>query len=65
LKQGFNIRYDIPDNPEIVTSYLVIESEDGKPLARFTIAFKEGATFPHMWNMSDIVNDARGKKKKT
>lgn len=59
LKAGFNIRYEIPDDIDIVTCFLIIESEDGVPLAKFTIAFKEGGTFPHMWNMSDIVTDAR------
>jgi len=59
LKAGFNIRYEIPDDIDIVTSFLIIESEDGVPLAKFTIAFKEGGTFPHMWNMSDIVRDAK------
>jgi hypothetical protein len=59
LKAGFNIRYEIPDDIDIVTSFLIIESEEGVPLAKFTIAFKEGGVFPHMWNMSDIVRDAK------
>lgn len=59
LKAGFNIRYEIPESPEIATCALVIESEEGQPLAKFTIAFKEGGTFPHMWNMSEIVQDAK------
>jgi hypothetical protein len=59
LKAGFNIRYEIPDEIDIVTCYLIIESEEGVPLAKFNIAFKEGGTFPHMWQMSDIVADAR------
>lgn len=59
LKAGFNIRYEIPDDIDIANCYLIIESQDGIPLAKFTIAFKEGGTFPHMWNMSDIVNDAK------
>jgi hypothetical protein len=59
LKAGFNMRYEIPDDIDIATCYLIIESEQGQPLAKFTIAFKEGGTFPHMWNMSDIVADAK------
>jgi hypothetical protein len=64
LRRGFNLRYDLPDDPDIVTCYLVIESEDGEDIAKFTVSFKEGATFPHMFNMSDIVNDARRQNKK-
>jgi len=64
LKRSFNIRYDIPDNPDVVSCAMVIESEDGEELARFTISFKEGATFPHMWSMTDIVNDARKQQRK-
>lgn len=64
LKKGFNLRYEIPADPEIVACYLIIDSEEGEQLAKFTVSFKEGATFPHMWNMKDIVDDARGKKKK-
>lgn len=63
LKRGFNLRYDLPDDPEIVACMLVIESEEGEDIAKFTVSFKEGATFPHMWNMSDIVNDERRKNK--
>lgn len=59
LKAGFNIRYEIPDDIDIVTCQMIIESEEGRPLAKFTIAFKEGGTFPHMWNMGEIVADAR------
>jgi hypothetical protein len=59
LKRSFNIRYDIPDNPDVVACSLVIDSEEGEELARFTISFKEGATFPHMWNMKQIVDDAK------
>jgi len=59
LKAGFNIRYDIPENPEIISCQLIIESEEGVQLAKITIGFKEGGTFPHMWNMTDIVKDAK------
>jgi hypothetical protein len=63
LKRGFNIRYDIPSNPDIVSCVMLIESEEGEELAKFTIGFKEGTTFPHQWSMTKIVDDARGKKK--
>lgn len=63
LKRGFNLRYDLPDDPEIVTCYMVIESEEGEDIAKFTISFKEGATFPHFWHMTDIVNDEKRKNK--
>jgi hypothetical protein len=59
LKAGFNIRYDIPENPDIISCQLIIESEEGVPLAKITIGFKEGGTFPHMWNMTEIVKDAK------
>jgi hypothetical protein len=64
LRRGFNLRYDLPDDPEIVACMLVIESEEGEDLAKFTVSFKEGATFPHMWNMKDIVDDEKRKSKK-
>jgi hypothetical protein len=63
LKRGFTLRYDIPADPEIVACYLVIVSEEGEDIAKFTISFKEGATFPHMWNMKDIVDDEKRKNK--
>lgn len=63
LKRGFNLRYDLPDDPDIVTCYLIIESEEGEDLAKFTISFKEGATFPHFWNMKEIVDDEKRKNK--
>lgn len=59
LKSNFNIRYEIPANPDVVSCYLIIESEDGVPLAKINISFKEGGTFPHMWDMTDIVKDAK------
>ena len=59
LKKEFNIRFDIPDDPEIVSTTMVIESESGEDLSKFVISFKEGTTFPHMMNMNDIVKDAK------
>ena len=59
LKSNFNIRYEIPANPDVVSCYLIIESEDGVPLAKINISFKEGGTFPQMWDMTDIVKDAK------
>jgi hypothetical protein len=59
LKAGFNIRFRIPDDPDVVSATMIIESEEGEPLAKFTISFKEGGTFPHMWNMSSIVSPER------
>lgn len=64
LKRGFTLRYDIPADPDIVACTLVISSEEGKDIAKFTVSFKEGGTAPYMWNMSSIVNDERRKKKK-
>jgi hypothetical protein len=56
LKAGFNIRFQLPDNnPDVVACYLIIDSEDGEQLAKLTISFKEGGTFPHMWNMQNIA----------
>lgn len=63
LKAGFNIRFDIPNEPDIVTCTMIIESAEGEPLAKFGISFKEGATFPHMWNMGEIVKDAKRQQK--
>jgi RNA-binding protein YhbY len=63
LKKDFTIKYDIPKNSDTVSCAMIIESEDGEELARFTIGFKEGSTFPHMWNMQAIVDDAKGKTK--
>jgi hypothetical protein len=63
LRKDFTLRYDIPADPEIVACYLVIVSEEGEDIAKFTISFKEGATFPHMWNMKDIVDDEKRKNK--
>lgn len=59
LKAEINVRFDIPEDPEIVTCNMVIEGESGETLAKISIGFKEGGTFPHMWNMSDIVRSAR------
>jgi hypothetical protein len=59
LKAGFNIRFSLPEDPEVVNCSMIIDSQEGEELARFTINFKEGSTFPHMWNMGSIV---RGEK---
>lgn len=59
LKSGFNIRYDIPDSPDIVSCTLIIESEEGEQLAKIKVGFKEGGTFPHMWDVGDIVRAAK------
>jgi len=64
LKGEFNIRFEIPKSPDIVSCMMVIDDEDGTPLAKFTISFKEGGTFPHMWNMQDIVKGAKAAQKK-
>lgn len=59
LKSGFNIRYDIPDSPDIVSCNLIIESEEGEQLVKINVGFKEGGTFPHMWDVGDIVRAAK------
>lgn len=59
LKSGFNIRYEIPANPDVVNCTLIIESEERVPLAKIGIGFKEGGTFPHMWDVGDIVRAAK------
>jgi hypothetical protein len=59
LKRGFTVRYDIPDNPDIVSCMLVLVDQDGEDIAKFNIGFKEGSTFPHMWNMTSLVKAAR------
>lgn len=59
LKSGFNIRYEIPSNPDVVNCTLIIESEERVPLAKIGIGFKEGGTFPHMWDVGDIVRAAK------
>lgn len=62
LRLGFNIRYEMSPNPKVATCYLVIESKNSEPLARFTVSFKEGTTFPHLMNMKSFV--VGGKKTK-
>jgi hypothetical protein len=59
LKSGFNIRYEIPDDPDVVHCTLIIEGEEGNILAKISISFKEGGTFPHMWDVGDIVRAAK------
>jgi hypothetical protein len=59
LKSEFTVKFIIPDDPEVVACTMIIEGESGEILAKITISFKEGGTFPHMWNMSDIVRSAK------
>lgn len=63
LKQNFNIRFVLPNSPDIVNSKMLIEDENGTVLASFGLSFKEGGTFPHTWDASSITRAEREKLK--
>ena len=63
FKKEFNVRFEFPDDAEIVNCTMILESESGEVLARVGMSFKEGGTFPHQWNMTNIVKSDKNKNK--